>query len=237
MLIIAISYYDNYIDRVEKIVNENPKKVTYLYVEDFLKNPDGFDIEDNSVIYILNNSNFNLDFIQKIKQKSKCKILNDKFFNRQYSKLDIQRELEKNNVLIPRIIKYNEISKNDFPIFCKSYQHADMVLKIYNRSSLNSLMEKFDVNNFYFEESVDKNNYKEYKVYFIKNNIYLDDDIKFGGDDKMLNICCEVGKVLGLDVFSCDIIVCDKKYYMLDVNPSAGLYKSKKSRQALIKGN
>ena len=234
MLIIAISYYDNYIDRVEKIINESPNNVSYLYIEDYLNGLCNDKINNEDVIYILNNSENNFEFIKQIK-KTGCKILNLDFYAQKYNKIEIQRKLHSNKINIPRIINYSEIMKQDFPIFCKSYQHADMVMKIYNKSTLENLIKNFNKDMFYFEESLDKGNYKEYKVYFVKDQIYLDDDIIFNGDDNILNICRQIGQVLKLDIHTSDIIKCEDKYYVIDVNPSAGLYKSSKSRQALIK--
>ena len=165
-----------------------------------------------------------------------CKVFNSKFYSSKLSKLNSQQLLAENNVLVPQIIEYENLEKKDFPLFCKSHQHADMVMKVYNKLTLDNLLKKFDVKDLYFERAVDCGNYKEYKVYFVKNDIFFDDKYNDFYDTNIKDVCARVSDVLGLDVYSTDILLSEGKYYVLDINPSAGLYMSTGSRKALLKG-
>mgnify|MGYP002518352242 CR=1 FL=1 len=231
MIKIALSYKDNYIDRVKKIMDDFPNCVDYFYVEDYINNAKSFLFTSNDIIYILNNSSYNLLLIKKMKNKVH-NIINEKFYSHKYNKLDMQERIKKNNILVPNILKYNNLTKYNFPLFFKSVNHADIVLKVYNRNSLDILLTKFK-NNFYLEESLE-NYSKEYKVYFIKNAIYFDDNYKKFMDEKIKQICLKISEVLQLELFSVDIIMQDGYYYVIDINPSAGLYKSSKSRKKLV---
>ena len=53
-------------------------------------------------------------------------------------------------------------------------------------------------------------------------------------DEKIKQICLKISEVLQLELFSVDIIMQDGYYYVIDINPSAGLYKSSKSRKKLV---
>ena len=68
MIKIVLSYEDNYIDRVEKIKEEFFDDVDYFYVEDYINKNILLDFTNNDIIYILNNSTYNL---QLIKEKMK----------------------------------------------------------------------------------------------------------------------------------------------------------------------
>lgn len=233
MIKIVLSYEDNYIDRVEKIREEFLEDVDYFYVEDYINKNVSLTFSSDDVIYILNNSSYNLSLIKEIKCKV-YKIINEKFYCKENTKLKIQKELKNNDILIPNIIEYEKVTKYNYPLFCKSVDHADLVLKVYNKNSLDNLFKKFDRGGIYLEESLENSNSEEYKVYFIKNTIYFDD--KYGDfmDEKIKQICLKISDILKLDLFSIDIIKQNNNYYVIDINPSAGLYKSSKSRKALI---
>ena len=69
MIKIVLSYEDNYIDRVEKIKEEFFDDVDYFYVEDYINKNILLDFTNNDIIYILNNSTYNLQLIKEIKDK------------------------------------------------------------------------------------------------------------------------------------------------------------------------
>jgi len=233
MIKIALSYEDDYIDRVEKIKDNFSEHVDYFYVEDYINKTVLFSFTNNDVIYILNNSSYNLSLIKKLKNKVH-KIINESFYCEKHTKLDIQEILKHNGVLVPNILECKNLTKYNFPLFCKSLNHADLVLKIYNKNSLDNLLEKFNSNNIYLEESLESSNSKEYKVYFIKDTIYFDDKYEDFMDENIKQICLKISSILQLELFSIDIIKQNNNYYVIDINPSAGLYMSSKSRKALI---
>ena len=234
MVYVVLSHYDNYVDRVEKIKNDG-LEVDYFYVEDYLETPEKYNLSEKDVIYFLNNSDHNLEFIEKA-EKTNCKIINIGYYKNNLSKLGCQKALSDGGVKVPEIINFKDITKRDFPLFCKAYQHADIVMKMYTLSTFENIISKFNVEDLYFERSVDKGDYKEFKVYFIKDDIYFDDKYGEFYDEEIQKICLKVRDVLGLDVYSTDIILSAGEYYVLDINPCAGLYNSKASRRALIRG-
>lgn len=234
MIKIVLSYEDNYIDRVEKIKEEFFDDVDYFYVEDYINKNILLDFTNNDIIYILNNSTYNLQLIKEIKDKV-YKIINEKFYCKENTKLKIQKELKTNDILVPNIIEYEKVTKYEYPLFFKSVDHAELVLKVYNKNSLDNLLQKFDSKSIYLEESLEDSNSEEYKVYFIKNTIYFDDMYGNFTDNIIEQLCLKIGNILKLELFSIDIIKRNDYYYVIDINPSAGLYKSSKSREALIK--
>ena len=234
MIKIVLSYEDNYIDRVEKIKEEFFDDVDYFYVEDYINKNILLDFTNNDIIYILNNSTYNLQLIKEIKDKV-YKIINEEFYCKENTKLKIQKELKTNDILVPNIIEYEKVTKYEYPLFFKSVDHAELVLKVYNQNSLDNLLQKFDSKSIYLEESLEDSNSEEYKVYFIKNTIYFDDMYGNFTDNIIEQLCLKIGNILKLELFSIDIIKRNDYYYVIDINPSAGLYKSSKSREALIK--
>lgn len=234
MIKIVLSYEDNYIDRVEKIKEEFFDDVDYFYVEDYINKNILLDFTNNDIIYILNNSTYNLQLIKEIKDKV-YKIINEEFYCKENTKLKIQKELKTNDILVPNIIEYEKVTKYEYPLFFKSVDHAELVLKVYNKNSLANLLQKFDSKSIYLEESLEDSNSEEYKVYFIKNTIYFDDMYGNFTDNIIEQLCLKIGNILKLELFSIDIIKRNDYYYVIDINPSAGLYKSSKSREALIK--
>ena len=234
MIKIVLSYEDNYIDRVEKIKEEFFDDVDYFYVEDYINKNILLDFTNNDIIYILNNSTYNLQLIKEIKDKV-YKIINEEFYCKENTKLKIQKELKTNDILVPNIIEYEKVTKYEYPLFFKSVDHAELVLKVYNKNSIDNLLQKFDSKSIYLEESLEDSNSEEYKVYFIKNTIYFDDMYGNFTDNIIEQLCLKIGNILKLELFSIDIIKRNDYYYVIDINPSAGLYKSSKSREALIK--
>ena len=172
--------------------------------------------------------------IKEIKDKV-YKIINEEFYCKENTKLKIQKELKTNDILVPNIIEYEKVTKYEYPLFFKSVDHAELVLKVYNKNSLDNLLQKFDSRSIYLEESLEDSNSEEYKVYFIKNAIYFDDMYEDFTDKTIKQLCLKIGRILKLELFSIDIIKRNDYYYVIDINPSAGLYKSSKSREALIK--
>lgn len=233
MIKIALSYEDNYIDRVEKIKKEFVDDVDYFYVEDFINKNNLLTFAKNDIVYILNNSTYNFLLINEIKDNV-YKIINEEFYCKKNNKLKIQKELKANDILVPNIIECNNVTKYNYPLFFKSIDHTELVLKVYNKNSLDNLLQKFDSSSIYLEESLEGSNSEEYKVYFIKNEIYFDDKYEDFTDERIKQICLKISNILKLELFSIDIIKQSNHYYVIDINPSAGLYKSSKSRKALV---
>ena len=90
MIKIVLSYEDNYIDRVEKIKEEFFDDVDYFYLEDYINKNILLDFTNNDIIYILNNSTYNLQLIKEIKDKV-YKIINEEFYCKENTKLKIQK--------------------------------------------------------------------------------------------------------------------------------------------------
>ena len=61
-----------------------------------------------------------------------------------------------------------------------------------------------------------------------------DNEKDFRYIEKLTTIFKKISDVLNLQVFSVDILMSDEKFFVIDVNPAAGLYNSKLSRQYLV---
>ena len=183
-------------------------------------------------IYFLTNSPLIKDVICII--DSECFIINKEYYlKRNTNKRNVQKLLIKNEILVPEIIDVKELNKHSFPIMCKSKNHADFIITIYTRGTFNSIISKYDINNLYFEKYIKSN--KEIKVYFVRDKIFLYDNEKdFRYIEKLTTIFKKISDVLNLQVFSVDILMSDEKFFVIDVNPAAGLYNSKLSRQYLV---
>ena len=62
------------------------------------------------------------------------KIINEEFYCKENTKLKIQKELKTNDILVPNIIEYEKVTKYEYPLFFKSVDHAELVLKVYNKN-------------------------------------------------------------------------------------------------------
>lgn len=227
-LIIFVSEEDNYSDRAEKINNDvvNSK---YYFLEK-LKKKELKNIVENNVIFFLTNSKIGKKIMNLIKKKNiSCKILNYNFLSKSFNKLSVQKSLKKNNIVVPFIYDNNNFK---FPLFVKSIEHSDMIAKVYNLKSLNSF-KKSILKKCYFEQNIENGFQKEYKVYFVKNEVYFSEDFNDKQYKEILSICNKISQVLGIDVFSSDIIYNFENYYVIDVNPAPGFWNSYEARVSL----
>lgn len=167
--------------------------------------------------------------IVKLGEKYNCYIFNKRFFENNYTKLDMQNILANNSVKTPEIMDMNCIEKIETPIFCKENKHAGIVLKTYTSNTLVKFLEKFNKKDFYLEKCI--NAKEELKIYYINKVIFSNGSIT----DNIKDICKKISEKLFLDVFSADLIMDSKKdYYVIDINPAAGFYMLDIARKELI---
>lgn len=228
-LIIFVSRYDDYSDRAEKI-KKDLKNVEYYFLEDIKLKYLNKIIENNTIFFLTNSNQINriIDFI--LKRKINCNILNLNFFLEKYNKLTMQKKLEYNGVIIPKL--YNSISEILFPVYVKSINHSDFIVKIYNKTSLGKI-KLSAYKKCYFEEAIDDRNGYEYKIYYVNNKIFYSGLIEKKVHVAISKICNRISNALKLEVFSTDIIFSNKKYYVIDVNPAPGLWNSEDARITL----
>lgn len=231
-VIIIVSKKENFIGSAKKIKHELNIPCEILYLEDIIDNTEY--IKDTDIIYVLANGKDVYTFIAMIKNK-KSYIFNKQFYLENLTKLQIQQKLKLNNVLVPEILsKNNKCIK--MPVFVKENKQAGIVFQAYTNDTIKLFFSKFDINNFYLEESLNNinDNHREYKVYYANNKVNYKDNVVIN-DEKIELIVKNVAKILNLDVMSLDLIKFEKKYYIIDVNPAAGFYFSSEARKELIK--
>lgn len=162
-----------------------------------------------------------------------CIILNSKFYLKNYRKNDIQLLLQKKHIKVPRILQYSELSKDNFPVFCKEKTHTGIVFQAYNTFTIDRFFENFNQSDFYIEKSILGKDIplQEFKIYFIKDKVFGKDN-GLPINDRIKRITSKINTTIPeLDIFSADIIRTSHYDYVIDINPASGLFLSSKERQ------
>ena len=227
--IIFLSKKEKYLKSAYKIKKNTKLNVDIIYIEDFIQNINKNEILEDSIIYFLCNSNLNKEIVN-IASKTKCYIFNKRFFENNYTKLEIQKLLIKNKLCVPKIATYEDYRNLKYPVFCKENRHAGIVFKAYTNNTVKRILEKFDQKDFYIEESIECQ--QEIKYYYIKGNVYCKDTMDI--PNVIYNNCDRIAKLLKLDIFSMDVIKNNNSYMIIDVNSSAGFYLLDDARNNLI---
>lgn len=226
---IFLSQKENYKESANKIVEALKIKADIIWIEEFMSTENKEEKLKDSIIYFLCNSTLVKELVKLLKETN-CYIFNKEFFEKNYTKLEMQKKLINNKIETPQIFESFEIKKLKFPIFCKENVHAGIVFKIYTQNTINKFFERFSHDEFYLEESIESN--LEMKLYVVYNNIYTKNNIEIPSCVK--DICMKISRVLNLDIFSVDMIQKDSDYFVFDVNPSAGFYMLDEARNKLI---
>lgn len=227
---IFLSKEENYFKTALKIKKFNNINTEIIWLEDFLPLKNKKELLENSIIYFLCNK---LTIIRKIIEISKdvhCYIFNKDFFKKNYTKIEIQEILEKNNIKVPKRIDISKLEDIKLPVFCKENNHTGIVFKAYTENTLKNFFEKFDKNRFYIEESV--NGGIETKYYYVKGNIYSKNNSKI--EEEINKSCTKISELFNLEVFSIDCIKQNETSIVIDLNPSAGFYLQDEARNSLI---
>lgn len=224
--IIFLSKSENYLESAKKIKNSLSFDTFIYYIEDFVKLKNKKKLLENSIVYFLCNTYL----IKKLLNKTinvHYYVFNKNFFINNYSKLEIQKILKDNNILIPKILNSYEYK---LPIFIKENKHAGIVIKAYTKNTINIFMRKFHNHKFYMEEDIYGD--KEAKYYYVKGKIFSKDDNNLSKG--IIECCNKISKILDLDIFSVDIIKKNDLYIVIDVNSSAGFYLLDEARNKLV---
>ena len=96
--IIFLSKYEDYLKSAKKIKDNSNLKVNINYVEDFILKENKIEILKNSIIYFLCNSELNKKLVELLRNTN-CYIFNKKFFESNYTKLEMQELLIKTDLL------------------------------------------------------------------------------------------------------------------------------------------
>ena len=227
-VVIFISKYENAIEGAN-LIKSKLKNCQIIEIEKFIKEKE---IIENAIIYFLCNTKLIQQALTNLKN---CYIYNENYYLKNYKKLDVQKVLDKNNLNIPKLIKYESIKNIDFPIFCKENIHVGITFQVYNQVTLERFFSKFNIKNFYFETSLLKinNTLNEYKVYYVDGYVTGKNNSK-KISNKIKKICSKISHALGLNIFSIDVIESSDNYYIIDVNPASSFYLSDLSRKKFI---
>lgn len=234
-LILFISKYNLFTGQVEKIIKDSKYNTIVLNIEGFVEKNKKLILNNHDVVYfICCNSPIIDKAILLIKGGY---IINKSFLLSNYKKSDIQRKLNSNTLLIPKIYNVDDINNINFPIFCKENIHEGITIQIFNKISLKKFFEKFNKNDFYLEESLINTidiKAEEFKIYYVNKNVYLKSD-KISKNKELNELAIKISNILdNMDIYSCDIICQNNLYYIIDLNASAGFYLSDKSRQSFL---
>lgn len=160
-------------------------------------------------------------------------IINKKFLINRHDKLYCQKKLMNESINVPKIYKADNTDINlfNYPIFCKENKHQGITFQAYNVRTINYFFQNYDINDFYFEESI--KTIEEIKLYYINGKIILKNGY-YNNNEQITGICKNVSKVLNLEVFSIDLLKFNDKYYVIDTNASPGFYLSEVARKEFL---
>lgn len=226
---ILVSKQDKYYYSYIKLKDESKIPTNVYYIEDLFMDNEAVNL-NNHVVYFLCNSSLVHKVINKYKNIN-CYFINQKFFEKEYSKLDVQQLLRKNSIYTPEIHTFDGKEKINYPIFCKENSHAGINLVAYSENTLVKFFSKFDISDFYCEEIIKDG--KESKLYYVNESIY--DNSKIIKNKGMNELFKNISKILKLESFSADIICTEKENVVLDINPNSGFYGSNIARKNFIK--
>lgn len=227
--LIFLSREENYLGSAIKIKDNTNFQVEIIYIEDFMENRDKTQNLKDCVIYFLCNSSLVKKLVSEA-NKTSCYIFNKKFFENNYTKLETQKLLQKNGIIVPKLLICNNPKKLKYPVFCKENKHAGIIFKAYTSNTIERFFEKFNKKDFYIEESIDGQ--QEVKYYYVKGNIYCKNNFEI--PVSIINYCSKISELLNLEIFSIDIIKNNDSYIIIDINPSAGFYLLDDARDNLI---
>ena len=102
----------------------------------------------------------------------------------------------------------------------KSLRHGDFVGRNINKKFKMHSPKNFLI---YHEKFLDG---MCYKAYFIKGEIFFNQDIDFDGEEKIRLELTKLLNILQLDISSVDFFIAENKLVVIDVNFSPGFYRS-----------
>lgn len=215
--IILTSKTNKFKNQINKIVKDAFFKVNIIYVEDYLEN--NALIKESDLVYILC-ANYHL--VRKIKHTSH--LINQQFFKKMLNKKDVQYFLKEHHILAPNI--FYDYQEN---AFFKENNHEGIVQKLSTVEEYKQLRSQCP--DFYLEENVEDIG-KEDKLYYIYQDCFSKTNVKI--DLRIQEILSGISNLLGLDVFSVDLIYNEFKVYVIDVNYSPGFYLCDDARLQFI---
>lgn len=229
MLIIFYEDFTKVKNIIAKLKQESASPVQEINILDFLNSPENFKISSDNVAYFLFNSTLSALLFDKL-DSSRCTILNKDFFLLNLDKKKVQELLLNNNINVPKIIDFNKTTNQK--LILKSKNHTLPVHIFESHKELDNFLINYNANDYYAEEFIDSDT--EYKIYYVNGKMFFYDNTKPICDKQLNNSFNQISKMLKLDIFSADILFKDNKFFIIDINPAAGLFMSKSARQELL---
>lgn len=226
---ILVSKQDKYYYSYIKLKDESRIPTNIYYIEDLIMKNENVNF-NNHVVYFLCNSSLVHKVINKYKNIN-CYFINQKFFEKDYSKLEVQQLLKKKGICTPEIHIFDGKEKINYPIFCKENSHVGINFVAYSENTLVKFFSKFNVSDFYCEEIIKGG--KESKLYFINGTVF--DNSKSVRNNRINELFEQLSKILNLESFSADIISIEENDTVIDINPNSGFYGSNIARENFIK--
>ena len=229
---IFISHAEISFNSAKKIKDESSIETEIIYIEDFIKENKIDTIEDSDIIHFSCNSKLVYEILDKIKDKS-CFIFNKEFLLKKYSKLDLQNEIMKIGIRVPKI--YKEINKIKYPVFCKENHHAGLILQVHSPGTLQRILERFSDIDFYLEENVAKGykNVTEEKYYYSNGVLHSKTGVVHNPD--ILKISNLIKENFNVDIYSIDVIKNYSDTILIDFNLAVGFFLTESGRKDFIK--
>lgn len=217
-------------NQLKKIINDSFIDVEVIEIEDFCQNCKSLSLSaSDSVYFLCCNSEIVGDCISKI---SGGNIINKKFLINTHDKLTCQKKMHEADIKVPNIYETKKyINSFNYPIFLKENKHQGITLQIYNTRTIDFFFKNYNVDEFYFEDSI--KSVDEIKLYYINGKVVLKNGF-YSGNEEIQKLCKNIADSLGLEIFSADILEYENSYYVIDVNASAGFYLSDIARKEFL---
>lgn len=236
--IVFISNEDDFYGSAKKLKDICNLECEIIYIENFIEEKGWNKTTDKDIIYFLcNGEKVNYALNNIVMTNDKCKIINKEYLLNNENKAIVQQKINRIGVPTPKLLKFDDIDNIKFPIFCKQNTHTGIVFKAYTKRTITDFFQKFNINDFYLEESVisDLEKHIEFKAYFANGKTYPKDN-ENAFSKEIEDICIKIAQALyNLETFSVDFIQNDKGLYVIDVNIASGFYMSTGARKEFIK--
>lgn len=227
-MFVVCSKLDNSLKKAKMFLQDDCAKI--ILAEDFVKNFKKYNFSNNNNFYILCKCKYNKK-ITNILSKYNAKIINKQTVENQISKFEIQTVLQKNNICVPNILQYDNLTKSSFPVFCKGKRHSYFNATFFDLATFDNFFKKFSKKQFYIETFV--NNAQKEKAYFVNTKIFVCNNTNCDKkiEDLLQCACNKISKIFDAKVFSVQYFVFENDICIFDLDFQTGIFENKFARK------
>lgn len=218
---IVCSKYDNSLKKSKMLSQHDSAKI--IFAEEFVKNFKKYNLCEKDIFYILCQCKYNKKLL-KILSSLGVKIVNKTLIEQQPNKFDIQKKLQDNNILIPKILEFENLQKSDFPIFCKGKKHAFFNAIFFDSATLYNFFKKFPKKQFYLESFVNSN---KQKAYFVNDKVFIcNPNLDKRTNIKIQEVFNVISNIFDASAFSAEFFVLEDDICVFDMDFQTGFFEN-----------